>query len=170
MTKVALYLASLMLGTNFSASTAPPAHEPLPAAVTLTAPEKQLVERVNAERWDRGERVLAINPVLVKAAREHSREMGERSYFDHYSPTPSLRTPVDRYVAALGRKPTHALIGENLFRCTVQDADLAHRCLMNSPRHRDNLLNPLYDQIGVGAYVAPDGRFYVTQLFLSQID
>lgn len=170
MTKLSLYLATLLLGNNFSASTPPREPVPVVASVQMTATEQQFVDRVNAERWERDLGVLSVNPLLVQVAREHSKEMCDKNYFDHTSPTSGLTTPMDRYLNSLGHTPTWAYLGENLFYCSVVDVDRGHVCLMESPKHRDNILNERYEQMGVGVYVAPDGRFYVTELFLSQID
>ena len=41
---------------------------------------------------------------------------------------------------------------------------------MNSPKHRKNILDPKFEQMGVGVYISPDGQFWVTELFLAQID
>lgn len=170
MTKLSLYLATLLLGNNFSASTPPRDPAPVVASVQMTVAEQQFVDLINAERWERDLGVLAVNPLLVQVAREHSKEMYELEYFDHTSPTPGLETPKQRYLDALGHTPTWARIGENLFYCSVVDVDRGHVCLMDSPSHRDNILYDRYEQVGVGVYIAPDGRFYVTQLFLTQID
>jgi len=168
MTKLSLYLATLLLGNNFSASTMP--KDPPAASAQLTAIEQRYVELVNSERWDRNLGALSVNPVLVKAARNHSKEMWAKKYFDHTSPTAGLHTPMDRYLAELGRKPTWAYLGENLFYCSIVDVERGHKCLMNSPKHRENILNPRYEQVGVGVFTSPDGQFWVTELFLSQID
>ena len=170
MTKLSLYLATLLLGTNFSASTLP-ANPPVAPYLAPTAVlEQQFVDLVNAERQDRKLGLLSTNPLLVQVAREHCREMFEKGYFDHRSPTPGYKTPMDRYIKDLGYTPTWAYLGENLFYCSVVDVDRGHLCLMQSPKHRDNILNPRFRQTGIGAYVDKDGRFWVTQLFLTQID
>ncbi|MCE5198540.1 MAG: CAP domain-containing protein [Armatimonadota bacterium] len=171
MTKLSLYLATLLLGTNFSASTMPTSTPPAAvSSVQMNAVEQQCADLVNAERWDRNLRVLSPNPVLVQVAREHSKEMYEKNYFDHTSPTPGLKTPMNRYLKQIGHTPTWAYLGENLFYCSIVDVQRGHQCLMNSEKHRDNILNDRFEQIGVGVYVAPNGQFYVTQLFLAQID
>jgi uncharacterized protein YkwD len=136
----------------------------------MSAVEQQFVDLTNAERWDRNLRVLSSNPQLVQVAREHSREMWARGYFDHYSPTPGLKTPMDRYLNTYGRTPTWAYLGENLFYCSVVDVARGQSCLMNSPKHRKNILDPKFEQMGVGVYISPDGQFWVTELFLAQID
>jgi len=130
----------------------------------------RLVDLVNYERRSRGMKELVVNPLLVRVAREHSREMCELNYFDHFSPTPGLRTPKDRYLAALGHRPTWAMIAENLCYCSITDVDRSHHALMNSPAHRENILNPEFEQIGIGVYESPDGKFWITQLFLTQVD
>ncbi len=175
MAKLSLYLAALMFGNSFGAPSAParPAAEisaPAPAGPSARSPESQMVQLLNAARRIYGLNALATNPVLARVAREHSQEMCEKRYFSHSSPTSGLTTPMDRYKSAIGWQPTWAYLGENLFYCSVVDPRLGHQCLMASPKHRDNILNPRYEQVGVGVYVAPDGRFWVTELFLAQID
>ncbi len=171
MAKLSLYLATLLLGTNFSATTVP--SDPIVAVVapiTVTADEQRLIDLTNAERWDRNLGALSVNPLLVQVARQHSKEMYDKSYFDHKSPTPGLNSPMQRYLKALGRTPTWAYLGENLFYCSVVNVELGHKCLMESTKHRENILNPRFEQIGVGVYEAPDGQFFVTQMFLAQTD
>ncbi len=170
MMKLSLYLATLLLGTNFSASTL--SKDPPSAAysVRMTANEQLFAELANAERRDRDLGVLSPNKLLVQVAREHSREMWEKSYFDHSSPTAGSKTPMERYLRTFGRTPTWAYLGENLFYCSVVDVNRGHECLMESPQHKENILNPKFKQTGVGVYESEDGRFWVTQLFLAQID
>lgn len=170
MAKLSLYFATLLLGTNFSASVVP---NTLPQTIfraQSTTEEQRFTYLANTEREARGLDVLSVNPLLVQVAREHSREMWEKNYFDHISPTPGLKTPMSRYLKALGRTPRWAYLGENLFYCSVVDPNRGHKCLMASPKHRENILNPKFREIGVGAFIAPDGQFYITQLFLAQVD
>ena len=172
MTKLSLYLATLLLGTNFSASTTPPPPAPVAivAPVRMSAVEQRFVDLANMERRQRGLGTLSSNPLLVQVAREHSREMWVKNYFDHYSPTQELRTPMKRYLKSLGFTPTWAYLGENLFYCSIVDPDRGHQCFMQSPRHRDNIINEKFEQAGVGVFTSPDGQFWVTELFLAQID
>lgn len=138
------------------------ADEPRP-----TADELRFVDLINRERAERGLRPLTIDPVLVCAAREHSQEMREKNYFGHISPTAGRRTPMDRYLRALGRRPDYACVGENLYYCSVRDVERGHRALMESPGHRDNILYPPFERVGVGIVLAEDGQFWVTQMFLA---
>lgn len=139
---------------------------PLPAT-SITAEEQEFLDRINEERRSRGLPRLKLDLLLVGVAREHSREMCDREYFDHVSPTPGKRTPMQRYLRALPRRPAYACVGENLFYCSVVDVDRGHRALMESPGHRANILYPRFRSCGVGIYKSPSGQFWVTQMFLT---
>jgi len=133
----------------------------------MTAEEQRFLDLVNLERGERGLRELRVNPVLIQVARAHSREMADKSYFDHASPTPGLRTPMDRYLRAMPKRPAYACVGENLYYCSVVDVERGHQALMNSPGHRANILFPRFRQGGVGIYKSARGEFWVTEMFLT---
>ncbi len=150
---------------------APPA--PAASASGLTADEQEFVELVNGERSRRGLCTLTVDPLLVRAARAHSREMCARDYFDHHSPTPGLSTPMDRYLSSLkdtgADTPDYLLVGENIYYCSISNdvynVDYGHRALMNSPGHRANILEPRFQKIGLGIYKNAKGEFWVTEMF-----
>src|SRR5438045_9292766 len=76
-----------------------------------TPEEMRFVELTNRERAARHLRQLTVDPLLVIVARRHSQEMMEKNYFDHQSPTPGIRTPMDRYLKGLGHRPEYAVVG-----------------------------------------------------------
>jgi uncharacterized protein YkwD len=172
MTQISLYFGMLMLTTNFSSTVqdTPRAAITAPAPVQLSSEEQRFVDLVNYERWSRGLQQLQMDPVLVEAARAHSKEMADKDYFDHYSPTAGLRSAMDRYLNALGHRPDYAYLGENLFYCSVVDVNRGHDRLMKSKGHRENILNPRFKTIGLGVYQSRDGQFWVTEMFLSNED
>lgn len=133
----------------------------------LVDEESRFIELANRERIRYRLNTLEVDPVLVKAAREHSRDMYERNYFSHTSPDENKKTAMRRYLAALGERPDYAIVGENLFFCSIVDVNRGQHALMNSRYHRENILDARFDRIGVGVYKAPDGSFWVTQMFLS---
>ena len=149
----------------------------LPAAPAspdaLTAEEQEFIVKVNAERTGRGLNALAVDPLLVRTARAHSREMCDLTYFNHHSPTLGMTTPMDRYLKALhdrgSANPDSLLIGENIYYCSVfndvYNVDYGHRALMDSPGHRANILEPRFTKIGLGVYRNDKGEFWVTQMF-----
>ncbi len=137
------------------------------AVSTMTSDELRFLSLLNRERAERHLIELKPDPLLVSIAREHSREMCEKNYFDHLSPTPGLKTPMDRYLRAVPHRPLHACVGENLFYCSIVDVDRGHRALMNSPEHRENILYPPFRRGGIGVYKSDTGEFWVTEMFLT---
>lgn len=137
-----------------------------PDAVLLTAEEQQFVDLVNTERKSRGLNELVVAPLLVKVAREKSQEMHDLKYWGHESPVKEKRTAMRRVLYYLPEQPLSMTVGENLYYCSKVLVESGHQALMNSPSHRKNILNPIYDYVGIGAFKAKDGRFWVTQIFL----
>ncbi len=135
-----------------------------------TSEELAFLALVNKERAARNMRELTLDPLLVRVGRLHSREMAEKNYFDHKSPTPDQRTPMDRYLKQLGKRPGYACVGENLYYCVAVNIQRGHDALMNSPTHRENILFEPFRQMGVGIYKNAKGEFWVTQMFLSTED
>ena len=135
----------------------------LPADLALEVDaeaERQLVALANEERAARGLAPLELDPRLVPVARAHSTEMFRQRYFSHTSA--ATGSPFDRITAA-GIGYTRA--GENL--AYARSVATAHRGLMESPGHRENILRPEFTRIGVGVISAgPYGRMF-TQLFLT---
>ena len=159
--------------TPTSAQTAPASLGAPALEEQEAAEEQEFIVKVNAERAQRGLNALAVDPLLVRTARAHSREMCARDYFDHHSPTPGLTTPMDRYLSGLheqgGSTPESLLVGENIYYCSVfsdiYNVDYGHRALMNSPGHRANILEKRFTKIGLGVYRNARGEFWVTEMF-----
>jgi len=170
MVKLSLFLGLLATVSNVTSTTVTTRPPAIHDSIVMTQEELRFVELVNKERASRRLSQLTIDPLLIEVARGHSREMSEKHYFSHTSPTSSMRTPVDRYLAAAKERPSWALVGENLVYCSAVDVDRGHMALMNSEGHRANILESRYQRIGVGACVNPKGELYVTQTFLAKAD
>ena len=145
-----------------------------PAEVRETDEEQQFVDLVNKERAKRGLSHLTVDPALIVTARLHSAEMRDKAYFNHESPTSSLKTPMDRYLKVVGTAAQdpkfYACVGENLFWSTVTDVLRGHQAFMNSPTHRENVLFPRFEKIGVGIVKKDNGEFWVTQMYVTNTD
>jgi uncharacterized protein YkwD len=152
---------------NGEAGSSAPLNGKSPGASLMTSDEWRFLDMLNRERVSRHLTELKPDPLLVSVAREHSREMCDKNYFDHISPTPGIRTPMDRYLHALRRRPAHACVGENLFYCSIVDVERGHRALMNSPSHRANILYAPFRRGGIGIYKSDTGEFWVTEMFLT---
>jgi uncharacterized protein YkwD len=146
---------------------------PEPTGQQLSKYEKMLCDMANQERHKRGLPLMKIAPALAEVARGHSREMMQKGYFSHTSPTASRKSIGDRY--ELKYKRTPRLVAENIYMLqgppfytlTERDFRRAHEGWMKSPGHRANILRtePLSPQyIGVGI-VVKDGKFWATQNF-----
>src|SRR5687768_10553466 len=66
-------------------SEAPASRQRTPAGNVMTPDEWQFLELINRERAARRMPVLKPNALLVRVARQHSREMCDKNYFDHVS-------------------------------------------------------------------------------------
>jgi uncharacterized protein YkwD len=112
---------------------------------TAGASEQALLPAVNDARTQRGLAPLDVDAALVRAARSHSRTLLERDILTHGDFASRLRR-----FGARG-----ALLAENLAWATAT-GPYAHaraivRAWLRSPGHRENLLNPGFRRIGLGA-------------------
>jgi len=106
---------------------------------------------------------LAIHPLLVQLARNHSADMGARNYFAHTNPdglTPFDRLRAVNYVGAGG---------ENIYAGNGRGVSDAYRGWMNSAGHRANILDlyASYKDSGIGVALITSGTYgnYFTQVF-----
>lgn len=166
--RLSLILSLVMVFSSFAlaASTAQSSRES--SGLAITQEELTFVKLLNKERATRGLSQLTVDSMLIEVARAHSREMAEKNYFAHNSPTPGMKTALDRYLAAVKQRPSWALVGENLFYCSIVDVTRGHVALMNSEGHRANILEGRFDRVGIGAYTDSKGQFFVTQMFLAK--
>ncbi len=102
-----------------------------------------LVDLANGDRAASSIGTLTVNPVLVAAAQAKANDMAEKGYFAHISPD-----GVDpwHWFKEAGYKFAYA--GENL-AVDFSDSGDVNTAWMNSPTHRENLLNPKYTEIGI---------------------
>jgi uncharacterized protein YkwD len=131
------------------------------AAGALTVLEKDAHERVNAARVAHGLAPLQYEPQLTELAREHSRRMHEKGFFDHTDPEHGT---VARRAKAAG--VSYRGIGENLaFSENAPDpAATVIEGWLQSPDHRANILDARFTEAGLGVW--RDGRSYwFTQIF-----
>lgn len=112
--------------------------------------EQKMLELVNEERSASGLDALVMDSKLQEVARKHSEEMFKLKYFAHDSPISG--TPFERMNKA---RIFYFVAGENI--ALSPDVETAHRGLMNSPEHRDNILNPKFKKIGIG--IIKDGIY-----------
>jgi len=122
------------------------------------ADEQRMVVLVNAERAKVGAPKLTMDAGMVAVARAHSRDMLLRQYFSHL--TPEGLTAGGRLLQA-GIDFTKA--GENI--AYAPDLTAAHEGLINSPGHRQNILDPSFHRIGIGIIATDTWGMMFTQDF-----
>lgn len=128
--------------------------------------ERAIHTEVNDVRARNGLNALEYSAGLGGVARDHSRDMDARDYFDHDSP--EGWTPQDRVDAS---DDVQCRVGENIYTesgFSHSDAErVAERVVdswMDSPGHRANILFEEWSTEGIGVHI--DGRdLWVTQKF-----
>ncbi|MCU0574719.1 MAG: CAP domain-containing protein [Syntrophobacteraceae bacterium] len=138
-------LASSCAVVDHGRSWVPPPPPPrVHEGIEPTRPERarelfQLVRRENQRlQWDE---------CLARVAHRRAREMALSGRFDHRDPRTG-RNPVWDLVWECNR---YRAAGENLVRGAATPREM-HRALMDSRTHRENLLNPEYQLVGIGCY------------------
>lgn len=136
-----------------------------PAAATasnVSEFEKQVANLVNQERQKAGLQPLQLDTKLSDVAREKSKDMMNKGYFSHQSPT--YGSPFDM-MKQFGI--TYKSAGENIAKGQQTPQEVMN-AWMNSEGHRANILNGSFTHIGVGFVKDAQGTTYWTQMFISK--
>lgn len=131
--------------------------------------EDELFQLTNNARIENGLPPLILDTRLRDVARDRSSDMVKRNYFGHYAP-PDNHVYFNMMDSAGISSLTN---GENLEWNTApisQTAQYAINEFMGSAGHRENLLNPFYTHMAMGAVQGPlrsgSTSYYFTQLFI----
>jgi uncharacterized protein YkwD len=151
--------------------------------------ENEIIELTNAQRSKHGVRALSIDDRLIELARNHSQDMVQRNYFSHNSPEGN--DPTDRAELQGFRCEKrvgdyiYAGVAENIFQNNLYDGyttlngatssydwntmnEIAQSTVqgwMESPGHKENILDRTYDGIGIGVTISENDKVYITQNF-----
>ncbi|GAC1358415.1 MAG: hypothetical protein NVSMB31_18830 [Vulcanimicrobiaceae bacterium] len=133
-------------------------YNPTPVRVAYADTQQQMLADLNATRHQAGLRPLTLERHLTTAANKHAGDMASHGYFDHASR--NGRSPFDRMHA----DGCHfAYAGENI---AMSDSEReAYSALLQSPEHRENILNPHYTRVGIGIAASADGSLMFVQDF-----
>ncbi|WP_078547786.1 CAP domain-containing protein [Litchfieldia alkalitelluris] len=124
--------------------------------------EVQLFDLTNATRVEKGLHPLEWDDQVKVTARNHSIDMAENNYFDHTNL--KGESPFDRMLED-GIK--YSLAGENLASGQFSSI-FAHEGLMNSLGHRENILHPEFELLGVGVAFNDKANPYYTENFYTK--
>lgn len=113
-----------------------------------------ILAEVNTERKKAGVPPLRANSLLDKAAQRHAEDMLARGYFAHES-------PAQKTVRERAREAGYdwRTIGENIAEGQFT-VDEVMKTWMNSPGHRRNILDPDFQELGVGLALGRSGSGY----------
>lgn len=117
---------------------------------SATASETYFTDHINAARAAAGVPALATASDIVSVARNWSAVMANGAGLSH---NPNLQTQITNW----------SWLGENVG--VGYSNDSLWNAFMNSPHHRDNILDRHFTQVGVGVVIAGDGNINITQDF-----
>ncbi|MDP9337433.1 MAG: CAP domain-containing protein [Acidobacteriota bacterium] len=116
--------------------------------------EHALFDALNRERTAQGLPALHWDEALASAAREHAARMAQRNVLSHQLPgEPAVQ---DRATRAGAR---FSLIAENI--AVAPTPGTIHSAWMQSPHHRENILDPQLNGVGIAVIKGGDGLFAV---------
>jgi uncharacterized protein YkwD len=128
--------------------------------------EDEIFALVNDERRKNNLNSLVWDNQLAEIARDYSKRMAAENFFDHFDPQGA-----DVVVRAKKAKLKHwSKIGENLFSIEgMKDFDaFAVKNWMESPTHRQNILDKDFNTAGIGVVESGDGEIFITQVFIKR--
>jgi uncharacterized protein YkwD len=158
-------IAVLLAAVAACSSPSSPDREPAPAPPGVTPPASvapgELIEFTNRERARAGLSPLRTNARLTQAAEIQAGQVAAAGRLEHTLPQAAYPTLEDRMAAA---GYAWRRVGENL-AFGQRNAAAAVDTWMQSPGHRENILNDEFVDIGAGFVVDPNGRPYYVQVF-----
>ena len=129
--------------------------------------EQAAHEVVNDYRRDHNRSPLNYDAGIATIARDHSKNMATTGFFSHADPAGN--DVVDRYDAA---SYSYTMAGENIAKRypkagqgSTSIAEDIVEGLIDSPPHRENILDSSFSAEGFGIYQDDDGTLYATQNF-----
>ncbi len=136
------FLVVIFLGSQLSLSLVA-AFQPGVLGYASDITPERIVELTNQERAELGLPPVEINETLSKGAQLKAGDMFSFDYWSHQSP--SGREPWEFFKEA---GYDYRVAGENLARDFMEAEDVV-QAWMESPTHKENIVNPQYQDIGV---------------------
>lgn len=120
----------------------------------------EVLRLVNVERAARSIDAVAWSPVLAEQATQYACEMIFYNFFDHANPV----TGSELRDRAAEFEYDFWIIGENLAAGQRSPVEVVNDW-MDSPCHRENLLNPAFTELGIGIRYGGRYGYYWVQEF-----
>lgn len=132
-----------------------------PTAFNAAAVVNDIIARTNRERQALGLSTLRVNEQLMRLAQLQANQMAALNRMDHNLPGAAYPTLQNR-ADYIGYRFTR--LGENIAYNYPDAANVMLGWLM-SPGHRENMLHPDFQEIGVAVALNKSGEPYYAQLF-----
>lgn len=135
-----------------------------PALAQLFSVEQALLNLTNADRAANGLPPLQFDPETLPIARQRAASQLGTATLSHYDANGDLAFATLLASARLD----YRLAGENLARSPVDDPGVTQRvedALMLSPKHRDNILEPTFDRVSIGAATDASGQISFAEVY-----
>lgn len=123
----------------------------------LVSSRNELLSYINEERAKHGLPGVSIRDDLNGLAQAHSDDMENLNYFSHINL--DGETPDDRRI----NYGISTEVGENLAHAPT--VYFAHKALMRSAIHRQNVLDSKWDNVGLGITLSDAGYLFITEEF-----
>jgi uncharacterized protein YkwD len=129
----------------------------------LRAEEKQMFELHNKERQARNLPTFCVDADLQEAAREHSQDMIRRDYISH--DTKGTNEDFSERIRRYGYQGLP--VGENITGGSGKAGEPGPSMnrWMKSQVHRKNILDPNFDEIGIGVAAGRFQKFYGWKMY-----
>jgi Cysteine-rich secretory protein family len=124
---------------------------------SVPSPEQELFKLLNAERENAGLEKLRWDDKVAQAAQAHAHKLAANHELSHQF---AGEQTLEQRVGAAGARVN--AVAENV--AVAGNVEEVHLALMNSPGHRDNIMNPRYNAVGISVK-AFENKLYVTEDF-----
>ncbi len=125
----------------------------------LSDDEKTILELVNSARVSAGVGELTYSEELAKVAMDKAEDMVENGYFSHQSKIYGTPFEMMRSYGISFKAAAENIAGN-------QTVERAFYSWMASDSHKENILNPDYDEMGVGVCISPIYGKIIVQMFI----
>jgi uncharacterized protein YkwD len=152
-----------LLAAAFVAFGAAVAADPKTDETKLSKDEQRLVDLTNEARAKEKVPPVKVNATLMKVARAHAANMARQKKMEHEldGKNPAQRIDQAGY--------DYRSVGENIAAAEKgADVDAVFKGWMESKVHRDNILSPKFDEVGLGLAADDKGETYISQDFGKQ--
>ncbi|WP_051273352.1 CAP domain-containing protein [Desulfotruncus alcoholivorax] len=163
---VMVFMAVSALGSENFNGKGVPACSPVVVAgtetVNLSTDEAKLIEAINGSRKQAGVPELVPNLMLTEMARVKAEDMASRRQLSYQSPAYGTMEDMLRQAGVKYQE-----VKVNLAK--VGSPGSAHKYFMRYSSTKTYILNPAFDQLGIGCQADGHGNYYVVEVFIDSL-